>query len=80
VINRREENGIIGYEDNGPATGEVSDDFVFLGAGRETRWKCGQQNQGDADKAVLHGGRVAQRADCGLAGSSGMVPEWSRIR
>jgi len=80
VINGREENGIIGNVDDGAAAGEVGDDFVFLGAGSHASRERGQQNQDGTDEEVLHGGRVAQRVDCGTATSRAMVSERSRIR
>ena len=80
MIDGRENNGVIGYVDDGAAPGEVGDDFVFLGAHGERGHECGQKNQGGANEEVPHGGRVAQRAECGLDAVRGMVPERGGIR
>jgi hypothetical protein len=66
--------------DDGAAPGEVGDDFVFLGAHGESGHECGQKSQGGANEEVPHGGRVAQRAECGLDAVRGMVPERGGIR
>ena len=80
VIDGGKHNGVIGYMNDGAAAGEIGDDFVFLGMGRSAGRECGQKNQGGANEEIPHGGRVAQRADCGLEAVIGMVPEQSRIR
>jgi hypothetical protein len=80
MINGGKYDGVVGDVNDGAATSEVGDDFVLLGmrggAGRER----GQKNEGGANEEVVHQGRVAQRADCGLEAFRGMVSEWSRIR
>jgi len=80
MINGGKYDGVVGDVNDGAATGEVGNDFVFLGmrgsAGRER----GQKNKGGANEEVAHEGRVAQRADCGLGAAGGMVSEWRRIR
>jgi hypothetical protein len=45
VIDGGEENSVIGNVNDGATAGEVGDDFVFLGAGRDAGWECGKQNQ-----------------------------------
>ncbi len=63
MIDGGEENGIIGDLDDGAAAGQISDDFVVLRAGRETRRENGQQKKGGANEELVHKARVAQRAD-----------------
>jgi uncharacterized protein YjbI with pentapeptide repeats len=65
AINGGEQNSVIGNVDDGTATGEVGDDFVFLGAGCHASRERGQQNQGGANEKVPHEGRVAQRQIAG---------------
>ena len=43
-------------------------------------YDLGQKNQNGANEEVVHEGRVAQRADCGLGAVRGMVPERGGIR
>ena len=80
MINGGKYDGVVGDVNDGAATGEVGNDFVFLGTGGDDGRECGQKNQGGANEEVAHEGRVAQRADCGLEAVRGMVSEGGRIR
>ncbi len=73
-------NRMTGDVDDGAAAGKVGDDFVLLGARGSAGRENSQKNQGGANEEVLHGGRVAQRADSRLGAVRGMVPEWRGIR
>src|SRR5579859_2126790 len=63
MIDGRENNGVVGHVNDGAATGEVGNDFVFLGTDGGAGPECGQQDQRGLDDKVLHGGRVAHRAE-----------------
>ena len=80
MIDGRENDGVIGDVNDGAATGEIRDDFLFLGMQREPRHECCQENQRGAKKEVLHEGRVAQQANRRLGAGGGMVPERDGIR
>lgn len=80
VIDGGENDGVVGYVDDGAAAGEVCDDFLVLRMQREPGHECCQENQRGANEEVVHEGRVAQRAECGLGASGGVVPEWAGIR
>ena len=75
VVDGGKYDGVVGDVNDGAATGEVGDDFVFLGPGSSAGCECSQENQGGANEEVVHEGRVAQRADCGLGAVRGMVSE-----
>ena len=64
MIDGREENGVIGDLDDGAAAGQISDDFVILRAGRDTRRECDEQEECGANEEPVHKSRVAQWADC----------------
>jgi len=66
VVDGRKNNGVIGNVNDGAATGEVSDDFVFLGLGESAGQDCGHKNQSGASEEVIHEGRVAQGPTAGL--------------
>jgi len=80
MIDGRENDGAIGNVDDGAATGEVGDDFLFLRAKSFAGQEQSQQKQGGVNQEVLHGGRVAQRADWRLGAAPRTFPERGRIR
>jgi hypothetical protein len=80
MIDGREHYGAVGNVNDSAATGEVGDDFVFLGACSSPGREGGHKNQAGANEEVPHEGRVAQRVDCELGAARGMVPEWNGIR
>jgi len=71
--------GVVGNVNDGAATGEVGNDFVFLGTGGRAGCECSQENQGGANEEVVHEGRVAQRADCGLEAAGEWFPSGARF-
>jgi len=74
MINGGKYDGVVGDVNDCAATGEVGDDFVFLGTGSSAGCERSQENQRSANEEVAHEGRVAQRADCGLGAAGGWYP------
>ena len=79
AIDGGEDDGVIGDVNDGAATGEIGDDFLFLGRKRGARRERSQENQRGVNKEVPHEGRVAQLADCGLGTGGGTVCSFRMI-
>ena len=81
MINGGKYDGVVGDVNDGAATGEVGDDFVFLGARRNAGWEYGHENKGGAKEEVVHGGRVAQRPIAGWGiGRNGSRVGWDSVK